>query len=128
MFNQYQAKNFPKFCSTSKPSLAAPNYDAFLVEYTSFNTMNCLDTLACNSKIDGLLVYFGNQISIMSHLERQRVVKILKLLGLTSHSLQYYVFTADATNVVQNFASWLLFSPTSYPIPVRLDDGKPINK
>lgn len=56
----------------------------------------------------------------MSHLEWQCVAKNKNFLGLTGHPLKYYDFSADATDAVQNFVSWLLSLPTSDPIPVGL--------
>ena len=50
------------------------------------------------------------------------LLKPKKLLGLTGHPIQYYLFSADGTNVVQNFGSYLFISPTSTPIPVGLDN------
>ena len=111
MSNYYQ-NNVPGFRSTSKPSPAAPDYDEFLLEYISSDTMDRLDILACNSEIDGFIVFFDDQISIMSDFEWQRTSKTKKLLGLTGHPLQYYLFSADATDVVLNFASYLFTSPT----------------
>ena len=67
MATYYQA-NIPEFREPNKPSPAAPDYDTFLAEYISSDTMDRLDILACNSNIDGLLVYFEDQISVLSHL------------------------------------------------------------
>ena len=105
MFNHYKTDKVPNFHRTFKPSPAVPASNEFLVEYIASDTMDRLDIFACNSKINSLIVFFNDQISIMSHLKWQPVAKNIKLLGLTGHPLQYYLFAADATNVVQNFGS-----------------------
>ena len=60
--NNYYQNNVPSFCSTSKPTPAAPDYDEFLLEYISSDAMDRLDILACNSEIDGFIVFFDDQI------------------------------------------------------------------
>lgn len=67
--NNYYQNNVPGFHSISKPSPAAPDYDEFLLEYISSGTMDRLDILACNSEIDGFIIFFDNQTSVMSHFE-----------------------------------------------------------
>ena len=70
MANYHQA-NIPEFRVPNKSSPAAPDYDAFLAEYITSDTIDRLDILACNSNIDGLLVFFEDQISLLSYLEWQ---------------------------------------------------------